>query len=75
MYKHVQAVHHPFVARQPSQAEQDSMVSVWTSWAATCQRGTPEGKAQCLSMFASLQKLHEVPDAGWVRMIKDEVLV
>ena len=57
----VQAVHNPFVARMPSQAEQDQMVSTWMSWAATCCRGTPEGKAQCLSLFTSLQKLHDVP--------------
>lgn len=65
----VQAVHHPFAGEQ-----QDRMEETWMAWAATCHRGTPEGKAQCLALFTSLQKLHEVPDSGWVRTIKDEVL-
>jgi hypothetical protein len=69
-----QAVHNPFAARQPTAAEQDAMVGTWMAWAATCHRGTPEGTAQCLALFTSLQKLHEVPDIGWVRTIKDEVL-
>ena len=67
-------MHLPFAAHARG-SQQDQMVSAWMAWAATCHRGTPEGKAQCLALFAALQKLHDVrDDTPWVRTIKDEVL-
>jgi hypothetical protein len=74
--KWVEGCYNPFAAAQLTEEAQSKMVDAWMLWAATCHRGTHEGKAQCLSLFTAMQRLHEVPDSTpWVRKLKDEVLV
>jgi hypothetical protein len=74
--KWVEGCYHPFAAQQPTVEAQGKMVDAWMLWAATCHRGTVEGKSQCLALFTAMQRLHEVPDSTpWVRRLKEEVLV
>eukprot|EP00892_Ulva_mutabilis_P012693 jgi/Ulvmu1/9797/UM056_0037.1 len=67
--------HNELVAAKPTEAAQQAMIAQWMSWAATCHRGTDEGKSQCLALFTALQKLKGVPDScPWIRELKTEVL-
>lgn len=71
----VQGCHNELVAAQSTEAAQQAMIAQWMSWAATCHRGTDEGKSQCLALFSALQKLKGVPDScPWIRELKTEVL-
>ena len=71
----VQGCHNDMQAQLPTMIAQQRMIEKWMSWAATCHRGTPEGKAQCLALFTAVQRLKGVPDScPWVRDLKAEVL-
>jgi hypothetical protein len=71
----VQGCHNEMAAQLPTMAAQQRMIEQWMSWAATCHRGTQEGKAQCLALFTAVQRLKGVPDScPWIRDLKAEVL-
>lgn len=62
-------------AQAPTPAAHERMVNAWSSWAATCHRGSREGAQQCLALFQAVQRLNGVPDATpWVRALKQEML-
>jgi hypothetical protein len=71
----VQGCYNELAVAKPTGAEQDRMIDAWLSWAATCHRGSREGKQQCLALFQALQRLHGVPDSTpWVKALKQEML-
>jgi hypothetical protein len=70
-----QGCYNDLVQSKPTQAEHERMVDTWLAWAATCHRGTREGKQCCLALFQALQKLQGVPDSTpWVKALKHEML-